>query len=176
MPHPDFLAHHSTFFENLLEHRFLFDLRRELVLREIPQLLNVLKSDVDAFGFDLVLSVGDRSLHVQMKTRSGSPYAKPYDLSEGLWRLPNSCVIWMLYDAELLEPSSYYLLGFPMPDKELFPSAKRAARRKVKIQQATHKKRSLRELANVLFPPELASPNDELETMPEMAKNVRIAK
>ena len=176
MPHPDFLAHHSTFFENLLEHRFLFDLRRELVLREVPQLLNVLKSDVDAFGFDLVLSVGSRSLHVQMKTRSGSPPANSYALSEGLWRLPNSCVIWMLYDAELLEPSSYYLLGFPMPDKEAFPLATRAARRNVKMQQATHKRQSLKQLAGILFPLELASPADELETMPEMAKSARIAK
>jgi hypothetical protein len=176
MPHPDFLAHHSTFFENLLEHRFLFDLRRELVLREIPQLLNVLKSDVDAFGFDLVLSVGSRSLHVQMKTRSGNPPANPYVLSEGLWRLPNSCVIWMLYDAELLEPSSYYVLGFPMPDIELFPPSTRVARRKVKMQQATYKQQSLRQLSNILFPLELASPTDELETMPKMAKNDRIAK
>ena len=176
MPHPDFLAHHSTFFENLLEHRFLFDLRRELVLRETPQLLNVLKSDVDAFGFDLVLSVGSRSLHVQMKTRSGSPPATSYTLSEGLWRLPNSCVIWMLYDAALLEPTSYYLLGFPMPNMELFSPATRAARRKVKMQQATHKRQSLKQLTDILFPLELASPADELETMPELAKSARIAK
>jgi len=58
MLHPEFLYRHSRFFENLLEHRFLFELRRYLVLAPEPQLVNVLKSEVDAFGFDIVLSVG----------------------------------------------------------------------------------------------------------------------
>ncbi|HEX8922212.1 MAG TPA: hypothetical protein VF766_12100, partial [Pyrinomonadaceae bacterium] len=70
MPDPSFIYKNSRFFENLLEHRFLFDLGQHLVLAEQQQLLNVLKSEVDAFGFDLVLSIADRSIHVQMKTRS----------------------------------------------------------------------------------------------------------
>ena len=57
-----------------------------------------------------------------------------------------------------------------MPDKESFPLATRAARRNVKMQQATHKRQSLKQLSNILFPLELASPADELETMPEMAE------
>jgi len=44
MPTPQFLQNHSRFFENLLEHRFLFDLGRELVLRDPPQLLGILKA------------------------------------------------------------------------------------------------------------------------------------
>lgn len=85
MPDPDFIYKNSRFFENLLEHRFLFDLSRHLVLSDPPRLLNVLKSEVDSFGFDLVLAVAGRSLHVQMKTCSGAPPPNAYDLPESLW-------------------------------------------------------------------------------------------
>ena len=152
MPDPNFIYQNSRFFENLLEHRFLFDLRRHLVLNSTPRLVNVLKSEVDAYGFDLVLSVADRSLHVQMKTRSGSPPPNAYELSEALWVLPNACAIWMLYDPSKLEPTSYYLIGLPMPSMESFRQAERAGFRKVKMQQANHPRLSLENLAALLFP------------------------
>jgi hypothetical protein len=126
MPAPHFISQNSRFFDNLLEHRFLFDLRRHLVLRKKPLLLNVLQSEVDAFGFDLVLSVGEHTYHIQMKTRSGAPPATSYDLAESLWRLPNACAIWMLYDASTIEPTGYYLLGNPLPPMDGFVASKQA--------------------------------------------------
>lgn len=153
MPDPKFIYKNSRFFENLLEHRFLFDLRRHLVLADQPRLLNVLKSEVDAFGFDLVLAVAGRSVHVQMKTRSGLPPRNAYDLPESLWGYPDACAVWMLYDAAVLEPISYYVLGFPMPPVDRFPlSKKRAGFRGVKMQQANHQRLNLGEIAALLFP------------------------
>jgi hypothetical protein len=152
MPDPEFIYQNSRFFENLLEHRFLFDLRRHLVLRQEPLLLNVLKSEVDAYGFDLVLSVAERAFHVQMKTRSGSPPPNAYELSESLWRLPNACAIWMLYDPTTIEPTGYYLLGSPLPPIDDFAVADRPAFRKVKMQRANHARITLAQLAHVLFP------------------------
>ena len=152
MPKPNYISQNSRFFENLLEHRFLFDLRRHLVLDPNPRLVNVLKSEVDAFGFDLVLSVGNRSLHIQMKTRSGVPPKTAYDLSEALWKLPSACAILMLYDPSKLEPTSYYVLGFPMPPIENFPSSERGGFRKVKMQRSNHQRLSLGQLAALLFP------------------------
>lgn len=152
MPDPDFIYQNSRFFENLLEHRFLFDLRRHLVLRKDPMLLNVLKSEVDAFGFDLVLSVGEHTYHIQMKTRSGSPPTNSYELSESLWRLQNACAIWMLYDPNTIEPTGYYLLGKPLPPIDEFPASDRPGFRKVKMQRANHARLSLAQLSDVLFP------------------------
>lgn len=152
MPHPNFIASHSRFFENLLEHRFLFDLGRHLVLSPEPRLLNVLKSEVDAYGFDFVLSVADQSVHVQMKTRSGAPSPTPYDLSETLWTLPNACAIWMLYDSGTLNPTSYFVLGFPMPDLDNFGLSSRAGYRTVRMQRANHCRVSLNDVADILFP------------------------
>jgi hypothetical protein len=152
MPNPDFIARHSRFFENLLEHRFLFDIGRHLVLDTEPRLLNVLKSEVDAYGFDFVLSVSDRSVHVQMKTRSGGPPPTPYDLSETLWSLPNACAIWMLYDPATLNPTNYFMLGSPMPDKEDFALSGRVGYRSVRMQHANHRRLGLNEVADILFP------------------------
>ena len=159
MPHPDFISSNSRFFENLLEHCFLFDLGRHLVLAEEPRLLNVLKSEVDAYGFDFVLSVAYRSLHVQMKTRSGSPPSNQYKLSEALWKLPNACAIWMLYEQATLEPSSYFVLGFPMPPIAGFMASSKSGYRSVRMRQANHHRLSLGELAELLFP-RYAAPNN----------------
>ncbi len=154
MPEPEFIYQNSRFFENLLEHRFLFDLRRHLVLRQDPLLLNVLKSEVDAFGFDLVLAVAEHTYHIQMKTRSGSPPANSYELSESLWKLPNACAIWMLYDPKTIEPTGYYLMGKPLPPIDEFASSDRPGFRKVKMQRANHARLTLTQLADVLFPAE----------------------
>ena len=147
-----FISRNSRFFENLLEHRFLFDLGRQLILAEEPQFLNVLKSEVDAFGFDLVLSVADRSVIVQMKTRSRVHTGNPYQLSEALWKLPDACAIWMLYDAAKIEPLRYYVLGLPMPPIENFPCANRPGYRMVKMRRANHYPLDLAGLASLLFP------------------------
>jgi hypothetical protein len=152
MPGPDFIARNSRFFENLLEQRVLFDLRRHFATSSPPRLLNVLKSEVDAFGFDLVLSISDRAVHVQMKTRSGLPPSNRYDLSDALWSLPTACAVWTLYDAATLEPSSYYVLGFPMPDLHTFSRGSRIGYRGVKMQQANHRRLRLQQLAQLLFP------------------------
>jgi hypothetical protein len=152
MPNPTFLYKNSRFFETLLEGRFLFDLRRSLVLRNPPSLLNVLRSEVDAFGFDLVLALGDKSIHVQMKTRSGLPPPNKYAISEQLWGLPSACVVWMLYDAEVLEPSSYYVFGLPLPEMTVFDELRRPGFRGVKMQAANYKNLTIEELATLLFP------------------------
>jgi hypothetical protein len=162
MPHPDFISSKSRFFENLLEHRFLFDLGKHLVLAEEPRLLNVLKSEVDAYGFDFVLSVAGRSLYVQMKTRSGSPPSNSYRLSEALWELPNACAIWMLYEQARLEPLKYFVLGFPMPPIVGFMASSRSGYRNVRMRQANHHRLSLEELAELLFPI-YAAPNEALK-------------
>jgi len=100
-----------------------------------------------------------------MKTRSGSPPGNPYQLSEALWRLPNACAIWMLYDAATLDPISYYLLGFPMPYTERFGQSNRSGYRNVKMQQANHAPLGLPELAAILFPQgsQQGTPGDALD-------------
>ena len=152
MPTPEFVYRNSRFFENLQEHRFLCDLATHLVLREPPYLLNILKAEVDMFGFDLVLSVGEQTRHLQMKTRSGIPPSNAYQISETIWTIPGGCVVWMLYSQSTLEPTSYYLLGFPLPGIDEFSLAPRPGYRNVKMQSANHPSLSIAQLGDVLFP------------------------
>src|SRR5208283_6067006 len=50
----DFLAKNSTYIENLMRHRFVYDVSRLLLLRMEPELVTVLRSEVDDAGVDLV--------------------------------------------------------------------------------------------------------------------------
>jgi hypothetical protein len=152
MPEPSFIAENSRFFENLLEHRFIYDLGRHLVLQEPPRLLNVMRSEVDAFGFDLALSVKDITRYVQMKTRSGKDPTNPYAISDALWSLPEACVIWLRYNQVTIEPVSYHMLGDPLPDLDKFRcSKKRRGFRSVRMSQANHRNLDLPALAELLF-------------------------
>lgn len=155
----DFFSHNSSLLENLFEHRFIFDMQRELLLRDEPLLLNVLKSEVDAFGFDLVLAVGSLIYHVQMKTISGT--TKSHNVKESLWGLQNPCVIWLRYDPTDLEPISYNL---KLLHSSLYTDFRQSTigfgedqciklgSRRLEANKADHKDKTLPELAKILFP------------------------
>lgn len=151
MPEPEFIAENSRFFENLLEHRFLHDLGRWLVTSDPPRRLNILRAEVDQFGFDLVLSVGGQTRQIQMKTRSGGPPSNSYAIAESLWAQHNGCVVWMLYDQTSLEPTSYYLLGPNLPPMDQFRAAERSGYRAVKMQRATHRDLTIAQVGALLF-------------------------
>jgi hypothetical protein len=155
---PELIYQNSTFFENLLEHRFVFELGRALLLREIPELLNVLKGEVDMFGFDLVLGSGDRVIHTQMKTRSKAPPPNTYDIQENLWSIPNAAVIWVLYDQDSIDPIAYYLFGNPMPPMSNYGVGKRAGFRAVKMQHGTRFD-TITALADTIFPRKADEPS-----------------
>ena len=153
MPTSQFLQNHSRFFENLLEHRFLYDLGRELVLREPPQLLGILKAEVDMEGIDLTLTCGGMIRNIQMKTRSKAPAPTSYNISDAVWKATDACILWMIYDPNTLEPIDYYLLGCPLPSLSGFRiSPKRVGYRKLWTRNANHKKCSIQQIAEVLFP------------------------
>jgi hypothetical protein len=154
MPTPDFIAHNSTFFENLMEHRFLHDIGVSLVSRVAPKMVNILRAEVDRFGFDLVLSVDATTRHLQMKTRSGNPPNNPYQISEALWAINGASVVWMCYDQTTLEPTGYWTLGVPMPAIEFFPLADRVGYRNVRMQDCPEptKNLNIHQLADRLFP------------------------
>lgn len=153
---PEYVFSNSSFLENLFEHRFIFDLQRDLVLRDRPLLLNVLKSEVDVFGFDLVLIADDVTYHVQMKTMSGK--TQKYDIQESLWKVPNSCVIWVEYDRFTLEPiNKYSLLRLHPFCATDFKEATRKGQlrrgyRQVNVNKAHERGIELSALSKVLFP------------------------
>ncbi len=147
-----FISTNSRLIESLLEHRFLYDVGKHLLLAKKPGVLNVLKSEVDMFGIDLVLATHNQTVHIQMKTRSGKPTGSPFNLSEQLWKLPRAGTIWMLYDTGTFEPTSYSVLGFPMPAINGFKKSDRRGFRSVKMRQANHRHLTIGAVTDLLFP------------------------
>lgn len=155
LPHK-FISEHSRILERILEHRFIYDLSKQLLLEKKPRILNVLRSEVDAFGFDMVLSTTARTVHIQMKTRSGKKTGSPFRISNELWTLPNAYIVWMLYSSKTLEPTGYFVFDFKSSRKTAFRawkkhSNKRSRYRRVKMRDATHQNIGVKELADILL-------------------------
>jgi hypothetical protein len=63
------------------------------------QLVDVLHSRVDAFGYDLVLTTANVTRHIQLKTRHKGGKNNRLNLSVQLGTLPSACVILMDWSA-----------------------------------------------------------------------------
>ncbi len=89
----------SSFREKLLEHVFVAELLQEAWFRR-RQTLEVLRSEVDGSGYDLVLECGGVIRHVQLtSSRKGARTARK-TVNSRLWDKPGPCVIWLVYEEE----------------------------------------------------------------------------
>ena len=160
----EFLAQNSTYIENLMRHHFIYDVSRLLLLRQDPELVTVLRSEVDDAGVDLVMTFRKVTRQIQMKTLAKATTNNPYSVAESLSGIAGGCVIWTCYDRETLNPTHYHLMGgpgsAPMRDLTQFPQATkkkngvkvpRAGYRTIKIRDAEFQGLKLEQLVNVLF-------------------------
>ncbi|QIX27217.1 hypothetical protein ncot_11860 [Nocardioides sp. JQ2195] len=83
---------HSVSLEQMLEHRFLADLTAQMWFGR-GQLVDVLSSKVDAFGYDLVLETSEQVRHVQLKTKRQGGKTGYQKVSTLLTQRPAGCVI-----------------------------------------------------------------------------------
>lgn len=113
-----FWAENSTLREKVLEHVFLSELSKALLLQmRVP--LEVLRSEFDAHGYDVVVEAAGVVRHVQLKaTRTGGRRAS-VDISRALASKPGGCVVWFGVDEASLEIGPFWWLGGmpgePMP-------------------------------------------------------------
>jgi hypothetical protein len=125
--------------------------------------LDVLRSEVDDSGIDVVITDGKVTRYIQLKARVEARLAlKPYQISERLLNIAGGCVIWIRYEKAKLAPVDYFYLGGTprqaISELRDFPKAKnkkggiRVGFRCIKMSTATHKKISIGELASLLFP------------------------
>jgi hypothetical protein len=82
-------SRNSHAYENLVEHVFLADLLRQMWY-DREEVVEVAKAQVDSWGYDLVLTVGSKTRHVQLKT------SVPADVSELLIKREGGCVVAVL--------------------------------------------------------------------------------
>ena len=122
----DVHAFHSTMRERIIEHVFVADMLRFLWARRIPT-AEVLRSEFDAGGYDLVLSLGTIMRHVQLKSTVRGGKAASVKVSRKLAERPSGCVVWFIVSEALVLEEFLWFGGVPgdkLPDIECFSVAK----------------------------------------------------
>ncbi|WID98043.1 hypothetical protein QO058_07310 [Bosea vestrisii] len=113
---PHFL--HSTLREKIAEHLFVGELLRRLWQLGVFD-AEVLRSEFDAGGYDLVLSCREIVRHIQFKTIIAGGKAQSVKLSLRLAEKPSGCAVWMVLGQDLTIRSFFWFggePGQPLPD------------------------------------------------------------
>ena len=100
---------HSTLRERIVEHVFVGDALRWLWVHRVTN-VEVLRSEFDAGGYDLVMSHGRIVRHIQFKISMVGGKAASITASLKLMDKPSGCIIWIIVTPKL-ELDSYRWLG-----------------------------------------------------------------
>jgi hypothetical protein len=73
--------------------------------------IEVLKSEVDRGGYDVVLESNGIIRHIQLKSSFRGSKVREVDVSTKLLRKPSGCIVWLEFDRESLAIESYYWFG-----------------------------------------------------------------
>jgi len=85
----------SSFVEKLVEHVFISEVLQEAWYR-FGKVVEVLRSEVDSSGFDVVFECGGVVRHVQLKTSRPKAKAASQKVNVALAAKPSGCVVWMM--------------------------------------------------------------------------------
>lgn len=85
----------SGFFEQLIEHAFVSEILQE-VYYGYGQVVEVLRSELDASGYDLVLECNGTMRHVQLKTSRPDGRTAVQKVHLKLAEKPGGCVVWIM--------------------------------------------------------------------------------
>jgi hypothetical protein len=101
---------HSTLRERIVEHVFVGEALRRLWKYGATD-VEVLRSEFDAGGYDLVMSYRGIVRHIQFKSVTDRGKAAAVNVSLKLMEKPSGCVIWIVVSPDELELKSYRWLG-----------------------------------------------------------------
>jgi hypothetical protein len=115
----DNACYSSSTLEMVLEHRFLGELSTELWLRGAMD-FEVLRSEVDSHGYDLVIEANGQIRHIQLKALRCGGKRSEVTLSTRLAAKRSGCVVMMVYDPTSLALGPFHWFGGapgePVPD------------------------------------------------------------
>jgi len=103
---------HSLLRELIVEHLFVGEALRRLWRVGVSD-VEVLRSETDSFGYDLVMSRQDFVRHIQLKSSKVDGKADSQKISLTLAEKPSGCVIWILITEGLLFESFLWFGGKP---------------------------------------------------------------
>jgi hypothetical protein len=100
----------SSLREQALGHLFLGQLLT-FMWRNGVRDIEVLKSEVDRGGYDVVLESNGVIRHVQLKSSFRGSKVREVDVSTKLLRKPGGCILWLEFDRESLAIERFYWFG-----------------------------------------------------------------
>lgn len=109
MPHNNHSAYSSRR-EMVLDHMFMGELLRYL-WRTRDCNIEVLRSQVDNAGYDVVLECGGIVRHVQFKSSHRESKTREVGINIALAAKPSGCVIWIMFDQKTVELGPYLWFG-----------------------------------------------------------------
>ena len=101
---------YSSYREMLLEHLFAGAVMRHLWLQGFAR-LEMLKSQVDDSGYDLILEANNVVRHIQLKASHTGSTTSRVNINDALARKPSGCVVWMQFDPLTLEFDHFLWFG-----------------------------------------------------------------
>ncbi|MCS7469565.1 hypothetical protein NZK35_23175 [Stieleria sp. ICT_E10.1] len=120
----------SSFFEQLVEHVFISELLQEAYYR-FGMTVEVLRSEIDASGYDVVFECNGIIRHVQLKTSTIHGKTSRQKVNVALAEKPSGCVVWIIRSEDNPDcrmRSTYRFFGNeagqPLPSLDGFAVAK----------------------------------------------------
>lgn len=89
----------SSTVEKLMEHIFLSEVLQECWFNR-RQIVEVLRAEVDAAGYDLVLQTGGSTRHIQLKASRQGGKTSRQTINRKLANREGGCVIWIAYEVD----------------------------------------------------------------------------
>lgn len=119
----------SVFCEQIVEHLFISEVLQEAYYY-YGKTVEVLRAEVDASGYDVVLECNDVLRHVQLKTSRRESKTARQKVNIALAAKPSGCIVWIVRseDFESCRASLSYLFfggasGVPLPSLDGFKVA-----------------------------------------------------
>jgi hypothetical protein len=103
----------SQYREKMIEHLFVAELWKEAWFRR-SKVIEVLRSEVDGSGFDLLLECNGVQRHVQLKATAKGGRTRHQKVNTNLALRAGGCIVWVVFDGNHevgLESISYFFFG-----------------------------------------------------------------
>lgn len=101
---------HSVLREKVVEHIFLAELSRALLL-DLGTPFEVLRAEFDASGYDVAIEARGYLRHVQLKATASTGRRASVDVQLALADKPGGCVVWIYVDPQTLALGPFFWFG-----------------------------------------------------------------
>lgn len=119
----------SQYREKMIEHVFVAEMWKEAWFRR-KTVMEVLRSEVDGSGFDILLECQGVQRHVQLKATEAKGKARRQDINTNLAKRAGGCVVWIFFDGDTvngLTSLRYWFFG-GKPGENLPPLGEKLAK------------------------------------------------